>query len=810
MDGLLQDLRYGFRVLAKSPGFSALAVITLALGVAANTAIFSILDAVLLHPLAISQPERLVILRETWRDLRGAGVSVGNFADVHQQNTVFEQFAATGAAAFNLALPNAPERVEGENVSADYFAALGVQPLRGRWFTAAENEPGHEQVVILSERLWRDRFHAEPSMVGQTIRINGLPTTVVGIMPADFDPLLSRTELWLPAAFTPAQLANHDEHYLTCIGRLKPRVSVEQAQSELDVIAKRLQTRFPIDDKERGFNIEPITQALLGDQRVALYTIVAAVGFVLLIACANIANLQLARARGRQKEIAIRVALGATPQRIVRQLMAENVVVGLISAVLAVVLAFWGETWLLAVAPADVPRIEQAHIDGVALAFACGIALLSSFLFGLAPALRSASAHMAQAFKEAAAATSAGRDRVRSALVVAEVALALVLLVGAGLLIRSAMAVSKVDPGFETANLVVGRVGLPETGYSDPAKARNTFERIMQAVRALPGVQSAAIVSRSPLGGGSSNGLLAEGRAFDPSNVVDAHLRIISPDYIATARVPLKAGRVFTDQDTRERPLVVLVNETLARTMWPGQDPLGKRFACCEEGPKGRLDPVWHQVVGVVGDVRAWGLDRHVLPEFYMPIAQMPPRAWDWIGRTMDVVVRTNGAPIPGQELRAAVAGIAPGVPIYGISTMQQKISSTLQQSHFDTFLLSVFAAAALFLACLGVYGVMSYIVTQRTREIGIRMALGATRSRVIHDVLGQGMRLTITGVVAGAVIAFACSRLISALLYGVRPSDVITFAVVSIVLVAVALLATYVPARRASHVDPIVALRYE
>ena len=536
-----------------------------------------------------------------------------------------------------------------------------------------------------------------------------------------------------------------------------------------------------------------------------------AVAFVLLIACANIANLQLARARTRQKEMAVRAALGASPRRIVRQLLAESVVLGIASGALGVFLAYWGVAWIVANGPARVPRLAQASVDATTLAFACAVTLLSSFLFGLAPALRSASTRLTEAFQERGATSGGSRDRVRSVLVAGEVALALILMAGAGLLIRSALRVSHLDPGFDTANLIVGRVGIPDIGYHDPAVARQTFERMIAAAEALPGVQSAAVVSRAPLaGGGSSNGLIPEGKAIDLSNVINSELQIVSAGYLSTARIPLKAGREFTGQDTRDKGLVTIVNETLARTAWPHENPIGKRFACCEAGPNGRMDPVWHEVVGVVGDVRAWGLDRQIQPQFYLPIAQMPPAAWDWIGCTMDLMVRTRDGRFPASELRTTVASIAPGVPIYDLSTERQKISGTLEESHFDTFLLAVFAAVALMLSSVGIYGVLSYVVAQRTRHIGIRMALGAMPAQVMRDVLGYGLGLAGVGLALGLAGAVAGTRLLSSLLYGVKPLDPLTFVVVSLLLIAVALLACYVPARRAMKVDPMVALRYE
>ena len=806
----MQDLHFGLRILRKSPGFTTVAVLTLTLGIGATTAIFSIVNAVLLRPLAIEDSTRVVLLQEWWKGSAG-DVSVGNFKDIQKQSRSYAEISCSNNASFNLETHGIPERVDGEIATFNYFATFGVQPIAGRVFTADEDTAGNARVVVISERLWRTNLHADPSIVGQSIRINGLPTTVVGVMPKSFDPLLSNSNLWVPAAFTPAQLADHDDHYLNVMARLKPGVVMAQAQSELDVIAQRLQQQYPLDDADRGFRIQPLANALLGDQRLSLRMMLAAVGFLLLIACANIANLQLARSRTRQKEIALRAALGASPSRIVWQLLAENVVLGLAGGVVGVLLAYWAVSWIVGHGPAEMPRLDQSRIDASTLVFACVVALLSSFLFGLAPALRSASTRINEAFMSASGIVGGSRDRVRSLLVVGEVALALVLMVGAGLLIRSALLVSHVDPGFDTSNVVVGRIGLPDAGYHDPVIARQTFERMITIADALPGVESAAVVSRAPLaGGGSSNGLLAEGKPLDLANLVNSQLQIVSPSYLSTARVPLKAGRNFTPQDTRERTFVAIVNETLARTMWPGENPIGKRFACCEPGPKGRVDPVWHEVVGEVADVRAQGLDRQVQPAFYIPLAQMPPSAWDWIGRTMDLVVRTRGGVIPVHELQATVASVAPAVPIYRLSTMQQKISSTLERSHFDTFLLAIFAATALLLSSVGIYGVQSYMVAQRTRDIGIRMALGASQGQIVWDVLGFGARLAAIGLAIGLAGAFAGARLLSSLLYEVRPTDAITFAAVSLILLVVALIASYLPARRATRIDPIVALRYE
>ncbi len=810
MSTLLQDVRYGLRMMAKNPGFTVVAVLTLALGIGANTAIFSVVNAVLLRPLAMEDPSRLVYIQEQWKGIF-PGLSVGNFADIQHQSTAFTKLCASNAASFNLATTEAPERVQGEYATGDYFATFGVQPIEGRVFTADEDKPGHGQVVVISERLWRTHLHADGTVVGRTLRVNGVPYTIVGVMPRTFDPLLDESDLWIPEAFTARQAANHDLHYLNVMGRLKPGLSLAQAQSEMNGIALRLQGQYPIDDKDRGLRLMPLTTALLGDERPVLQMMLGAVAFVLLIACANIANLQLVRARTRQKEFAVRAAMGASPQRMVRQLLAESAVLAIAGGAVGVLLAHWGVSWIVANGPATVPRLAQASVDASTLAFACGVTLFSSLLFGLAPALRSASARLSAAFQERGAASSGGRDRVRSVLVVGEVALALMLMAGAGLLIRSAVVVSHLDPGFDTANLIVGRVGLPDIGYHDPTVARQTFERMITGAEALPGAQSAAVVSRAPLaGGGSSNGLIPEGKALDPTNVINSELQIVSAGYLSTARIPLRAGREFTTQDTRDKALVMIVNETLARTAWPHENPIGKRFACCEAGPKGRMDPVWHEVIGVVGDVRAWGLDRQIQPEFYLPLAQMPPAAWDWIGRTMDLMVRTRDGRFPASELRTTVASIAPGVPIYQVSTVRQKISGTLEESHFDTFLLALFAAIALLLSSVGIYGVLSYVVAQRTRHIGIRMALGATPVQVMRDVLQYGVGLTGVGLALGLAGAVAGTRVLSSLLYNIKPLDPLTFIAVALLLAGVALAASYIPAHRAAKVDPMVALRDE
>lgn len=811
LQSLPHDFRYAIRILAKSPAFTIVAVLTLALGIGANTAIFSVINAVLLRPLSIHDPATVLTIHEEWRG-SNSGVAAGSFNELRSHNSAFSSLAVTNMRSFNLAAGPTPERIDGETVSSDYFAVLGVQPLAGRPFTADEDQPGRAPVALLSENLWRTRFHSDPAIVGSTITLNGATTTVLGVMPKSFDPVLNKSQIWTPIAFTPEQKSNFDSHYLTVLARLKPGITLAQAQAELNVTSSQITEAHPLEMKERTLHAYGLAEDILGDQRAVLRMMLAAVGLVLLIACANIANLQLARSRTRQKEMAMRSALGASPARIIRQLLAENIVLGLAGGVVGVALAYWGVSWIVARGPADVPRLDQSTVDARALIFALFVSLFASFLFGLAPAIRSASTRLGNFLNQSAGTINAGiKDRVRSALVIAEVALALLLMAGAGLLFRSALVVSHVNPGFQPANLVVGRVGLPEAGYQDPNVTRHTFERIADAATALPGVESAAIVSRMPMGDGwSSNGLLAEGKPLDPVNLVNAEIQIVSPSYLDTVRIPLKVGRNFTAQDLRSTTLVTIVNETLARTMWPNENPIGKRFACCENGPKGRLDPVWHEVVGVVADVRAQGLDQKVMAMFYLPIEQMPPDAGTWLDRSMDIVLRTRNTAFPANDLRAAVSSIAPGVPVYALSTMQQVIAGTLASSHFDTFLLAIFAVIALALSSIGIYGVLSYVVAQRTRDIGIRMALGATRAVILRDVLSYGLRLAAIGLALGIVAALAGTRLLASLLFGVQPTDPITLISVSLLLAFFAFIAGFLPARRATRLDPMSALRYE
>jgi putative ABC transport system permease protein len=811
METLLQDMRYALRMFRHNPAFTAVAVLTLALGIGANTAIFSVVSAVLLRPLPYPAPDRIFLLTEVWRGQPGGDVSGGNYADWKAQSTAFDRVAAMQISSFNLATEGTPDRVSGERVSADFFETFRVTPLLGRFFSAEENQPGREQVVVLGEKVWRSHFAGDRSILGKAIQLNGRAATVIGILPASFDPLANDDQVWVPIAFTPERLAMHDEHFLFVFGRLKDGVSQQQAQSELNIIAKGLEQRYPEDDAERGAALMPLSSALTGGVQSPLWMLLGAVGLVLLIACANVANLQLARSRVRQREIAVRRALGATGWRLARQMLVESLVLASLGGIAGLLLAQWGVRWLVRISPAGVPRIEQTALDLPTLAFTTALAIFSGLIFGMVPARRASSRDLNAVFKDMAGTitTTVTRDRVGNGIVVTQVALALMLVVSAGLLLRSIVSAQKIQAGFDPKDILIGRVTLPRAQFDNPEKLRTGFERIAEEAARIAGVQSAAVVSTAPLRGGNSNGLIPEGRPLGITSATNSRMRLVSPDYFPTMRIELKQGRLFTLRDNMQAPKVIILNESLAHSFFPGQNPIGKRIACCEAGPNN--GPMWHEVIAVVGDVRASAMEQGVLPEFYLPMRQAPAASWDWIQGSMDVVVRSSTEPATlTRELRHSVDSAIPGVPVYSIATMLDNIALNQQQARFNTLLLGLFAALALILAAIGIYGVLSYSVAQRTHEIGVRMALGASRSNVMLLVMGFGLRVTALGVAAGIAGALFATRLLASMLFGVKPLDLVSFTAGAVVLVGASLLASFIPARRATRVDPIVALRYE
>ncbi|HEX8775383.1 MAG TPA: ABC transporter permease [Pyrinomonadaceae bacterium] len=811
MRTMLQDIRYGLRVLLKQPGFTLVAIVALALGIGANTAIFSVVNAVLLRPLSFKEPERLVAVWETNNqlsaDMRNRNeVAPGNFLDWREQNQVFEQLAALVYANANLSGVDEPERIQSMLVTTNLFQALGVQPLMGRAFLPEEENINSQRVVILSHELWQRRFGGDPSVLGRTLTLNGNQTVVVGIMPPAFQlqfPVNTKVEMWMPLRLNPAD-AGRKAHYMYVLGRLKPGVSVSQAHAAMNGIAARLQEQYPETNAEKGANVVSLHKQLVGNVQPYLYLLFGAVGFVLLIACANVANLLLARVSARHKEVAIRIALGASRLRLIRQLLTESIMLAGLGGMLGLLLAYWGIDLLIALSPADVPRLEEIGLHGPVFAWTLLVSLLTGLLFGLAPALQASKPDLNEALKESGGRTTGGvgRSRLRNMLVVSEVALALVLLVGAGLMIRSFMRLQQTSPGFEPKNLLTMNISLPRQKYKEQQQANVFFEQLLQRVRAVPGVESVGGIDPLPLSDSNeTTGVLVEGQpALAPADRPEVGSRNVTPGYFQTMRIPLLKGRPFTEQDREDAPPMVIVNEALARRFWPGEDAIGKRLGF--EDDEGKQE--WREVVGVVGNVRHERLDVEAKPEVYVPYRQLPRNF-------MTLVVRTSSEPANMiAAIRDQVLALDKDQPVFGIKTMEERLSKSVAQSRFIMMLLAVFSALALSLAAIGIYGVMAYTVSQRTHEIGIRMALGAQGGDVMRMVVRQGMTLAMAGVVLGLVAAFALTRLMTSLLYGVTATDPWTFGVVPVVLSTVALLAIIIPARRSTRIDPMEALRYE
>jgi putative ABC transport system permease protein len=809
MSSWIQDVRYALRSFGKSPGFTAAAVATLALGIGANAAIFGLVEAVILRPLPFHQPERVVYVTETWQGRRGS-VSAGNFDDLRRAARSFEALAAVRYGNVNLAESGEPERVESARVTRDFFKVFGVAPLRGRVFTADEDRPGGAPVVVLSHRLWTSRFGAAPDTVGRTIRVDGEPRTVIGVMPASFDFYQDEEQLWLPAGLTPQDVADHDRHNRVVYGRLARGASLASAGREADAIAADLRARYPKDNSERGFRVQGFRDLLTEDYRGRLLILMAAVGLVLLIACTNVSNMLLARGASRARELTVRAALGASRARLARQLVTECLVLGLTGGALGVALAAFCVQALIAASPAGVPRIEQAGVNGAVLAFALLLSVGASLLFGLLPAARVARGDLQGSLREGGRGVRHGgaRDRVRTVLVAAQVALAVTLLVGAGLLIRTALHLQRVAPGFQMDGVLTASLTLPPSG--DAASVVQTIERLDQELAHMPNVAAAAVTTQVPLGpGGNSNGILAEEWGPDMKRVVDARLRIVTNGYFSALRVPILQGRGFEASDRSGAPRAIVLSRALAERVWPGQNPIGKRIMCCEGSPG---DLRLKTVVGVAGDVRSRGPSEEVYPEFYLPVAQAPEVAWDWIQRTVSVVARaSNGrADSLAPALREALRRTAPEVPLYDVQTMRERLRTAVAEERFVTILLTALGALGLLLAAIGIYGVIAYFVAQRTAEFGVRIALGATPRDILLVSARHGLMPVGFGLLAGAAAAVAATRLMESTLRGVSPRDPATFAAVLVVLAATAALAAYVPARRATRIDPTEALRAE
>ncbi|HYY56154.1 MAG TPA: ABC transporter permease [Pyrinomonadaceae bacterium] len=807
MNTLWQDLRYGFRMLLKNPGFTAVAVLAIALGIGANTTIFSCVNALLLHPFSFPNQDRLTMV---WEQVPEAGwrhgsVAPGNFADWRDQNRVFEQLAAVNQRDFNLTDGDQPERVQGAYVTPNFFAALGVQPAQGRVFSDEEGQLGREQVAVIKQSLWERRFASDPSIVGRQVMLDGRSFTVVGVLPQSFNFPFSSSEVWAPLAFDPKEQVSRGNHYLRIIGLLKPGVTRAQAQAEMNTISLEAARQFPETNTGRTANVEEFNESYTRGSRIYLIVLMGSVVFVLLIACANVANLLLVRSTSRRKEIAVRMALGGSRWRLIRQLLTESLALAAVGGALGLLFSVWGIEFIRNGIPPGftqyIPGWEGLHLDPSVLVFTLVITLLTGAVFGLAPALQATNVDLNEALKESGKGTSSGasRNRLRSLLVVSEIALSLVLLVGAGLMIRSFINLLRADLGVNPKNVLTMELSIPRLKYPEEQQRVNFYEQLVGRIRSLPGVESAAAVNNVPMGrSNSGSDFRVEGRPAPPRGKEPyADYRMVTPEYFEAIGTPMRQGRAFTAQDRQGTPRVVVINERLARRYFPEGDALGHRLIFNEED--GAVE-----IVGVAADVKDDEFSEEPNMAVYLPFAQEP---W-W---SMSLVVRTAADPaqlVTG--VRNEVQAIDKEQPIYNIKTMEQVVDESISPKRLTMFLLAFFAFGALGLAAVGIYAVMSYSVTQRTHEIGIRMALGAQSRDILKLVVRQGLILTLFGIGLGLVGAFALTRAMTEILNGVSTTDPITFIGLALLLSLVALVACFIPARKATRVDPMIALRYE
>jgi putative ABC transport system permease protein len=804
MRTILKDIRYGVRSLARHPGFTAVAVITLALGIGANTAIFSVVNAVLLRPLPFDDPERIVWLWDTQPQLPTAPTALPEFLGWKEQNRSFEQLAAFQGGNMFLDAGDGTTDTPVGLVTPELFSVFHVSPILGRTFTNEETLPGRFRVAVLSHSMWQSRFGSDRNVSGRTIQLNGAAYTIIGVMPAGFS-YPDRAELWRPLPIDPAKL-DPGPHYLKVVGRLKPGVTLVQAQADMSTIAARLSEQYKEKNAGHGVKLERLTNVVVGDIGLALYVLLGAVGFVLLIACANLANLMLARVGARQKEIALRTALGASRLRIVRQLLIESILLAVTGGAAGLLLAIWAVSWLVSLSADTIPRAHEISVDPRVAGFTLLVSVATGVLFGLAPALQVSRPDLTDALKESGRNTAGlRRNRLRSALVVSEVALSLVLLVGAGLMIRSFAKLNQVDPGFKPAQVMSLGVAILRLKYPEDQQVAQVYSQILERAANTPGVLSAGAISDLPLmGSNTSDSFTIEGRPPIPKEAEPStEYHVVTPRYFESMGIPLLSGRDVADTDTRQSPNVVVINDAFARRHFASENPLGHRLRL--QGQE--RDPLL--IVGVVGNVRQLGLDQQPPPEVFVPFLQDPLSTT--YQRSMTIVAQSKSDPgaIAG-PLRVAVTSVDKSLPVFAFKPMTEYLHDSLSRRRFSLILLSIFSGVALVLAAVGIYGVISYGVTQRTHEMGIRMALGAQSRDVLTLVVRQAMVLALGGVGIGLLASFALTRLMKGLLFSVSVTDPLTFAVIALLMTLIALLACLIPARRATKVDPLVALRYE
>ena len=807
---MLNDLRFAVRSLLKRPGFTLVVIITLALGIGANTAIFSVVNAVLLSPLPYKEPERLVAVwaKSTNRNLTNQPVSYLNYTDWKEQTQAFEQLAAIRAESLNLTGQGEPERINGVRITVNILSTLGVTPELGRDFLPEEGQPEKASAALVSYGLWQRRFGGDPKLIGQTLTLDAKPYTVIGILPPwlKYPGLMmpqTGADIWIPYLVSPSQNQRGFAN-LRLVGKLKPGVTLTAAQTDVDLVARRLEQQYPQDNTNLGIGVVPLQEQLVGNARLALLILLGAVGLVLLIACVNVANLMLARAAGRSAETALRAALGASRWRLIRQLLTECILLSLLGGAVGILLAYAGIDWVKSLNIASLPRLDEININLKVLAFTLAASAVTGLIFGLLPSLQFSVIELNESLKEGRKGAGGGGHHRRwlRGLVVVEIALALVLLVGAGLLLRSFQRVTEADPGFNPRNVLTLNVPLPQANYPDQQRQLQFYETALPKLGALPGVESASGVFRVPLIGLATSTFSIEGKPVPVGNKPNNVYRTVSPNYFRTMGIALRQGREFTDRDKADAPDTVIINEELARRFFPGENPIGKRVQIGAENSRFR------EIVGVVENVHLTSLDGPVDPAIYVPMAQ---NTWPQALRISTFAIRTSVEP---RTLLAAIRNqlhsIDSSLPVTQVQTMEEIVSGSLAQRRFNLTLLMIFAAVAGVLAIVGVYGVMSYNVTQQTHELGIRMALGAQQSEILKMVVGDGAKLAMAGVAIGLAGSLALTRLMAGLLFGVSATDPLTFVAIALALTAVCILAALIPARKAAKVNPIIALRGE